>query len=146
EAPCRVEGKVTYNNNPVGGGTVYFHSADGVPYSVPIFANGTYTAELKEGTYTVTVDTESLNPAKKKEYRGGGGGGAAAKMYGGKGASGGANPSAPKGGAGSSPSPEGSAPQDTYVKIPSKYTDKATSGLSITPKKGKNEYNITMSD
>jgi hypothetical protein len=50
--------------------------------SLPIFANGTYSGDLKEGTYTVTVDTESLNPAKKQKYRGQGGGGVGYQMYG----------------------------------------------------------------
>jgi hypothetical protein len=144
EAPSRVQGKVTYNNAPVSGGFLFFHPADSAPVSIPIFANGTYSAELKEGTYTVTVDTESLNPAKRQEYRGGGGG--SAQMYGGKAAAAAPPPGAPKGGAQSSPGPESSGPEATYVKIPPKYTDKATSGLSVTLKRGKNDYNITLSD
>ena len=145
DAPCHVEGKVTYNNSPVGGGFVYFHQADGSKLSLPIFANGTYSGELKEGTFTVTVETESLNPAAKHEYGKAGSGGGAASKYG-KAAGGSPAPGAAKGGPQGSPAPEGSGTTGTYVKIPPKYTDKATSGLSVTLKRGKNEYNIPLTD
>jgi hypothetical protein len=144
DAPCHVEGKVTYNGSPVGGGFIYFHSADGTTTQLPIFASGTYTADLKEGTFTVTVDTESLNPANKQEYHGSAGGGAG--KYGKNPAAVAPPPAAPKGGQKSSPSPESAGNSGTYVKIPKKYSDKASSNLSVTLKRGKNEYNVPLTD
>jgi hypothetical protein len=145
DAPCRVEGKVTYNNNPVTGGTVCFHAADGVPYNFPIFANGAYNAELKEGTYTVTVETESLNPNKKEDNRAATGArGAYGSGSGGK-AGGGGYSSKYKAQQGS-PMPDSGAPKAEYVKIPPKYAAASSSGLSFTAKRGKNEYPITLTD
>lgn len=141
-----IGGKVTYNNNPVGGGFVYFVASDGVRHSAQITGDGSYSTTLKEGTYTVTVDTESINPAKKQDYRGQGSG--MSQMYGkAAGASGGAAPGAPKGGAKSSPAPEGAnVVSVTYVQIPAKYADKSKSGLSVTVKPGMNDYNIPLTD
>jgi hypothetical protein len=144
DAPCRIEGKVTYNGNPVTGGLVYFHQSDGTKFSLPIFANGTYSGELKEGTYTVTVDTESINPNRKEDPKARGGPGA---MYGGAGANkGAAAANEAKYKQQGSPAPKDAGPQAAYMKIPAKYENPSSSGLSLTPKRGKNEYNITMSD
>jgi hypothetical protein len=145
EAPCHVQGKVSYNNSPVGGGFVYLHLPDGNKTSLPILADGSFSGDFKEGTYPVTVETESLNPEKKQDYRGQGSGGGLGKMYGGK-SSGGPPSGAPKKGQQGSPAPDGAPPPGTYVKIPAKYVDKSTSGLSVTLKKGKNEFNIPLTD
>jgi hypothetical protein len=143
--PVRVTGKVTYNGSPVGGGVVTFHAADGTPIQVPIAPDGTYTADgLPEGAMAVTVETESVN-RKQEEYRGQGGGGMMSKY--GKGGGGGA--AAPKGkGMQMSPVPPGAGGgvEPNYVKIPAKYADKATSGLSVTLKSGKQTYDIRLTD
>jgi len=146
DAPCRIEGKVTYNGNPVTGGFVIFHQADGTNVPLPIFANGTYTGNLKEGTFTVTVDTESLNPNKKEDNRApGGAAGAYGPAAGGGNAGGGVYASKYKAQQGS-PTPESAGPKPEYVKIPPKYTNASSSGLSVTAKRGKNEYNIPLTD
>jgi len=139
--PASVHGKVTYNGSPVGGGFVYLHFDDGGRMACAIGADGSYSAESKEGVYKVTVDTESVNPSKKEEYRGGGGGGIAAKY--GKAAA----PAVPKGkGAAASPAPEGTGAAGAYVKIPAKYANKDTSGLSVTLKSGKTQFDIPLTD
>ena len=142
--PVTLSGKVTYNGSPVGGGLITVFTADGTPIQVPIGPDGSYLADnLPEGPVTVAVNTESVNPNKKTEdYRGQGGGNAA--KYGMKMA---APSAAPKGGAPKSPAPEGAGgAHATYVKIPAKYANKETSGLSTTLKKGKQTYDISLTD
>jgi len=153
-APAKVHGSVTYNGSPVSGGTVTFHTKDGIPMTFPIDSDGNYTApDIAEGEMVVTVETESVNPDanKMQEYKGGTSG-MASKMDGmanyGKGGSG----AAPGGGGVKGPgqqmgpTPEGFQSHTKYVKIPAKYSDKATSGLSVTLKKGDQSYSIKLTD
>lgn len=146
--PVKVSGKVTYNGATVGGGTITFHTADGAPIQAPITQDGTYViASLPEGTFAVTIETESINPSRKKETYGSSGGGGLAGKYGGGGGGGGA--AAPKGSkAGeTSPAPEGTQTVDPiYVKIPGKYNNKSTSGLTATLKKGDQKQNFELTD
>ncbi len=133
KAPAKVTGKVTYKNAPVTGGTISFHTSDTGVYSTSLTPEGTYTGiDWPAGEMIVTVDTESLNPAtKKQDYVGGRGGGApggkAMKI---------------------SPAPEGfqQAAKGTYVKIPSKYAKKDTSPLKATLKAGQQEVNFDLTD
>jgi len=136
---------VTYNGNPVSGGFVIFHESNGNKVSLPIFANGTYAGDLKEGTFTVTVDTESLNPNKKADNRAPGGAGGAYGPAGGGNSGAGGYASKYKSQQGS-PTPENAGPKPEYVKIPAKYADPSSSGLSVTAKRGKTEYNIPLTD
>jgi hypothetical protein len=136
----KVSGKVTYNGATVTGGSVTFFTADNTPLQVPIGADGLYVVpNVPEGPVTVVVETESLNK-KAEEYRGGGAG---KGMYG-KGGGG----QVPKGkGMEYSPGPAGGGgASPIYVKIPAKYADKATSGLTTTVKKGDQTYNIELTD
>ena len=145
-APARVTGQVTYNGSPVTGGNVYFHPKEGGAIPAPIGPDGRYTAfDILDGEMVVTVETESINPDKKQpEYRGYKGGGPS-KMYGGK-AGGGAV--VPKGkGMEMSPAPESSPGVNTkYMKIPAKYADPKTSGLTVTLVKGEQTHNIDLTD
>jgi hypothetical protein len=141
---CKVRGKVTYKDSPVGGGTITFHAADGTQAISEIGSDGTYEfPKLPEGTMTVTIETESINPNKETpEYKGGSGGGAASK-YGMKSP----KPSVKKG-ASYSPAPEGAGggQNKNYVKIPAKYADKQKSGLTITVTKGDQEKDFPLTD
>jgi hypothetical protein len=141
-APARVTGRVTYNGNPVTGGTIHFHSADGASIPIGIGPDGTYRAfDIPDGDMVVTVETESINPEKKpQEYRGANASGPkygpkAVVMPKGKGNSGG-----PK------PEESGASAETTYMKIPAKYADKATSGLTVTLKKGDQTHDIKLTD
>jgi len=131
--PAKVTGKITYNGNAIKAGTIAFLPAGGsAPLKFSISADGSYNApDLPEGPMTVTVETESVNPAQKQH------------TYGGKGGKG------PPGGKGpSSYLPEGAvtAAPDLYVKIPAKYADPAKSGLSTTLKKGTQTFDIKLTD
>jgi hypothetical protein len=149
--PAKVSGKVTYGGATVGGGTIAFYAPDGKVYATEINPDGTYVVEnISEGTFEVTIETESINPEKKTEqYKSAGGG--LGGMYG---KSGGGVPKfgkgAPKEGAPKSPMPSDSVPSGgtpaTYVKIPPKYKEKSTSGLSVTLKKGNNTENFDLKD
>ena len=114
-------GKVTYNDNPVTGGTITFAPKEGGAFTRPIGADGTYTSpDMPPGTYTVTVETESLNPDKPKPPAYGPPGGA---------------PQAPTAG-GTMPTAAAGASAGKYMKIDPKYADPKTSGLSVTVKGG----------
>lgn len=145
--PCKLSGKVTYKDQPVSGGTITLVLADGNTFPINILADGSYVfPNLPEGSGTVIIETESINPEKKQEYRGAAGGGPAS-MYGGKSGAGGAGGKykgqAPAG----SPVPEGAKGNSPiYVKIPAKYSDKTKSGLAVTLKKGDNKQDFALTD
>jgi hypothetical protein len=155
-APAEVSGKVTYNGGPVTGGTVVFHTDKGV-YPANITAEGNYTAvDLPDGEAVVTIDTELLNPNRKKitydaTTAKASGGNVAAQYAAAKG--GGAPPAmpAPPKGAGkyeSSPAGEGSPQGEVgkYVKIPAHYNDKAKSTLKVTLKAGSQHLDFELKD
>src|SRR5438105_665858 len=72
EAPARVSGVVTYQGKPVPGGVIGFHPAGKAAYSSAIGADGTYeVVDLPIGEMAVTVETESVNPARKSQTYGG---------------------------------------------------------------------------
>jgi hypothetical protein len=147
-APAKITGAVTYKGAPVTGGTVIFHTNEGV-YSGVISAAGKYTVnDVPVGDMVVTIDTEYLNTKIKKEVYTGQTSGSGGPKY-----PGGAKSSPPPGGgkgkgAGSSPVPE-DAPQGdagAYVKIPANYSDKAKSPLKVNVKDGSQEINLEVKD
>lgn len=143
-APARVTGRVLYKGNPVTGGMLAFHPTGGGIISIPIGADGSYSAfDIPDGDMVVTVETESINPDKKTpDYKGASGG--AAAMYGGKAAGGGGMVAK---GQQNSPAPEGAiVSSGTYMKVPAKYADPATSGLTVTLKKGEQKHDVTLTD
>jgi hypothetical protein len=132
-APAQISGVVKYNGKPLPGGTIKFHDSEGKAYSAPIQQDGKYElTDVPVGEMKVTVETESLNPAKKQETYGGQ---RAAKMgmsdY---------NP------AGLPARPGAEEKKEQYVKIPGKYNDISSSGLSATLKKGKNSKDFDLTD
>jgi hypothetical protein len=71
-----LSGKVTYNGNPVTGGTLKFYPANGkgTPVTASLTKDGTYTVgNLPQGKMKVTVETEFLR-GKTPGYRVPGGG------------------------------------------------------------------------
>jgi hypothetical protein len=155
-APAQVSGKVSYNGQPVPGGTVVFYSSAGV-YSAAINTDGTYTAaDLPEGEMVVTVDTESLNPDRKtaaytpSAIKARAEAGSKSKY------SGSSVPAAKSAPAASgakdqkpntSPVPEGANVDPvTYVKIPRNYADKTKSPLKVVLKSGSQEQNLELKD
>jgi hypothetical protein len=145
--PSRVSGKVTYNGNPVTGGTITFIPAAGLEeakgtgggfYQTRIKPDGTYErSEMPAGEFIVTVETESMN----------------------------ADASAKQGKGGFDPNQmgqmnqmeemmkkKGAVPADAgksggaYVKIPAKYAEKSTTPLKTTLESGKNTYSPDLTD
>jgi hypothetical protein len=129
-APASVSGKVTYKGEPVTGGTITFHpKTEGPSPTTTINADGTYTiTDSPAGDFTVTVETESINPSKK------------APQYPGAGKAGGATTSSPM------PGSPPTAAAGKYVKIPQKYADPKTSTLTAKLGAGKQTVNFTLED
>jgi hypothetical protein len=128
-APASVTGKVTYKGNPVTAGTVTFNPNSEGPFSsASLNEDGTYTInEAPAGDFTVTVDTESFNPDRKKATYGPGGAGAGA----------------------TSPPPAGvktATPTGKYVKIPKKYSDPKASPLTAKLGAGKQTVNFPLEE
>lgn len=149
-------GLVTYNNAPVTGGNLNVTNDSGGSFSCAIQMDGNYViTDIPPGTYSVTVDTESVNPDRKTPAYGspqkmGPGAGTAAKMekmnkeY---------ESMMKKGGEAGSPDAGGSfgpASKEEllkrYTKIPAKYTDKKTSGLTVEVGQGKIKKDFVLAD
>jgi hypothetical protein len=130
-APAELHGTVTYKGSPVTAGYVTFYAPnDSGVYSIPIKPDGTYSqTDVPAGDMTITVETESANPNKKKPSEYGGGRGGAQTV----------SPKPDNAGAGSSPAGD-------YVKIPAKYADRKKSGLSYTVTNGKQKHDIELTD
>jgi hypothetical protein len=130
--PSSVSGKVSYNGVPVTGGSITFLMPDGktkIPGSID--QNGNYTAQTKlTGKAEVSIETESVkkasgilasNPMTKT------GAEITGEMKGKMGTTLGSG-----------------LPQ--YVKIPSKYADPKTSGLTVEMKSGNTTQDFNLTD
>jgi hypothetical protein len=135
KTPCSVSGKISYNGQPVTGGTIAFHrtiEGQSGSFGSPINADGTYEGtSMPAEEYIVTIETESMNAERlAKNY--GGGKDNAQKLY------------------REQMEKMGKAPvenkQGTYIKIPAKYNDKAKSGLTAKLTRGKNTQNFDLTD
>jgi hypothetical protein len=138
KANATVNGKVTYNNQPVTGGNIAFHAEGFAGITGLLRPDGTYAAtDLPVGVeVTVTIETESLARNAPATYGAG-------------------RPGAPGGGAGGAmpiqkppggETPVGSGGSEKYVKIPTKFGDKATSPLKKTLSSGSQTWNLELSD
>jgi hypothetical protein len=144
KTPSSVSGTVTYQGAPVTGGFILFHpktegkeGGGGGPLQFGINPDGTYSgANLPAEEFTVTVDTETLNPNP---------GGRKKIEYGGKDKAAGMGSYEEKMKA-MGKMPEGGGTPGTYVKIPDKYRNKDKSPLTITLKKGKNDFSPVLED
>jgi len=140
----KVSGVVTYKNDAVKGGNVYLTN-DSASFSSPIQLDGNYVVtDIPPGTYTVTIETETINPDKGTAAGGkvpGKASGAPQVGPGSKGEKmnqeyaekmgkhgGGGGGGGEAGGFGAAPIEE---LRKKYVKIPAKYGSKLTSGLTV---------------
>jgi hypothetical protein len=132
-AQGKLTGKVLYKGKPVTGGSVIFRpsSASENTVTAPIDPNGNYTATVPAGVVKIAVDNRDLQPPEatsKKEPR----------------------PNLPKVGNVTSDTPDPRVnpqkPAGTYVKLPDKYHDVASSGLSYTVKSGSQNYDINLEE
>jgi hypothetical protein len=120
-------GTVNYKGSPVTGGNITLYPTAGGPeYPIQIRPDGTYeTSGVPLGTMSVSIETESI-----------------------KGQTGGAASYKPPPGAKMVDKPpeidNSGAP--SYVKIPKKYSDPKTSGLSIEITKGRQMVNFDLTD
>lgn len=124
-----LSGKVTYHNQPVTGGTLVLHPADGGPeYPITISPEGTFqVGGAPTGDMKVTIETESLK----------------------NGPASGSNPyenmKPPPGQKVEMPqfSTEG---MSKYVKIPPKYRDVKTTPLTWNISKGSDKKDFDLTD
>jgi hypothetical protein len=135
-SPGTITGKVTYNGQPVKGGSVSFISTEDHPSgSSAIAADGTYNiASMPSGNVIITVDTESFNPKKNIRRT-------SVPKYG--------PPKDQKLPEGYNTSAGGGAMsakemEARYVKIPEKYADQKSSGLNYTVTSGDQTHNIDL--
>lgn len=159
--PGTVSGKVTLDGKPLTGGMVTFHSkSGGTDSTAEIGQDGSYSANVFAGEYTITVDTEYLKSNSQGSRPPGMGGGGPPGGSGppGGGKPGGGPPGPPKDGGGppkgtempGNPADHGyvqSNPGDAakkYMKIPAKYTSVGESGLSFTHPGGTTTYDIPL--
>jgi hypothetical protein len=145
-----VTGSVTYKGSPVTGGNMLFHGKD-KNYAGNLGPEGKYAAlGMPPGEYTVTIDTKSLEkthsgPGKDidtmiKDMEAKFGGKLppeAAKRF--EEMRKKMKEEAPK---------DGDAPTATakYVKIPEKYANPKTSGLTVTVGSGSNQKDFPLTD
>jgi hypothetical protein len=129
QAPAKVSGQVTYKGAALPAGTIHFHSEDKGIYRSPLAQDGTFeVVDIPKGTMVVTVETESVNPAKKApDYGGGKGAADYAKRIAAEGIQ---------------------AKQSTaqYVKIPKKYASAKTSPLTVTVEAGRQTKQFDLTD
>jgi hypothetical protein len=135
----RLHGTVKYKGQPLPSGTITFHTQEGGIYTYGINAEGKYQGtEVAPGDYLVTVETGSADPNKKNPTYGQGGG---AKRAGG-------DPNDYRKMMQEHGAPIAAANTSTgsFVKIPDKYADKKTSGLTATITGGSNQKDFDLTD
>ena len=151
----KVTGSVTYKNAPVPGGNLTFSNDSGGSFSSPIQQDGTYLiTDMPAGTYTVTIETETVNPDRAAPAYGTGKEKAApaAKLAGKmeKASNEYAEKMGKGGGGGGGDNSFGAAPREEllkrYAKIPVKYADKRISGLTAEVGTGSVKIDFTLSE
>jgi len=128
-APGVVSGKVTYNGTSVTGGNLTLHPVKGGPDIPIIISNeGTFTSSgIPEGEMQVSIETESLKGKRAPGY----------DMSKGPKPPPGVEVKVPEG---------DQSKQPTYMKIPAKYANVKTSGLTWTITKGDNPRDFELTD
>ncbi len=149
-------GVITYKNAPVTGGNINLSNDAGGSYSCPIQIDGNYSiTDIPPGTYAVTVETETVNPDRKTATYGNGqkagpGAATAGKMekmnneYEKMMSKGGETGSLAAGGSFGPASKE--ELMKRYTKLPTKYADKRTSGLTAEVVQGKVKKDFALAD
>lgn len=123
-----VNGKVTFNNQPVGVGTVTFWTSDNRSAQAPLKPDGSYSmpdAPVGEVKITVTTPPPKMGPMTMEKPPPGMKGMPADMIP--EGAGDAANPGKMK-----------------IVPIPDKYKEVSTTPLTYTVTKGTNEFNIIL--
>jgi hypothetical protein len=115
----KVSGRVLFDGKPLPGGLVTFLPKEGTPVAAELDQNGNYAVLLPAGTAQITVDNEALAPRPPRDLP--------TLPPAVQQAIDKAKKERPVDAAESAP-----PAADRYVKIPSKYYDFKTSGLSIT--------------
>jgi hypothetical protein len=130
--PASVYGKVTYNGQPLKGGTIAFHDKNGGLYNGTIGLDGSYKiSDLPAAAMTITVETDTAKVDSTAQ-----------PTYGANSRAGGAKKDK---GQIQSKAPEGvELTKGEYVPIPKKYAVETRSGLTATLHAGSQEQNIDL--
>jgi hypothetical protein len=121
-----VKGKVKWNGEQLGAGTVMFTTSDNRTGSATIDPDGNYTmGDAPIGEVTITVTVPEISPAIRMK-------GGIKDMT---------NKSPVEGGGGQMTTPKMPA---TFPQIPEKYTKVESSPLKYTVKKGEHTFNIDL--
>jgi hypothetical protein len=120
-AKANISGKVIYHGAPVTGGTLTIYHPGSAPYTVPIRGDGTFiSSDLPVGEAKVTVETESLRPARAAGA-----------------------PRLPRGMQSPRPADAGGTPT-AYVKIPPRYASPQSTPLVWHLKGGTNNKDFDL--
>ena len=123
-----VEGKITYENKPLGGGTIHFFQDQARVGSAMIRGDGSYAAEIPLGQIRVAIETTSvkyhdrqavLNVMKEQGFD--------------------VPPDQRK-----PNSPAFTAVPTTFVEIPERFADPDQSGLECTVERGRQTRNFDL--
>lgn len=130
-APAKISGSLTYKGQPIRGGTMAFHTAEGAAYPAQIGDDGTYSAtDIPEGELIVTVSTAHLDPARKVAAEGRDHEKRMKMMS-----------------KAVQPGPSGGAEKnEPFIKIPEKYGNPKTSPITVTTTSGRNVKDIDLTD
>jgi hypothetical protein len=147
-----VTGAVTYKDQPVKAGTVYFVYEQGNQYRAEIKSDGTYQfMDVPTGEVKVFVDTEPFNPEQRpqsytqKQQKLAQGYGKSLKEYDAKMGKGGPDNK-------SADQPPGLSKQKkaelakVYVKLPKKYASEKTTPLTYTVETGRQTKDLNLTD
>ena len=126
-----VEGKITYQNNPVTGGSIHFFQGQEKVGSCMIRGDGTYSAEIPLGPVKAAIETVSVK-YKDQEGRK-----AVLQVMKENGFDVDADQREPK-------SPAYTAAKGTYVDIPERYGDPENSGLEHKVVRGRQTCDFNL--
>jgi hypothetical protein len=147
-----ISGTVTYKDQPVKAGTVYFFYEQGGQYRAEIKSDGTYQfTDVPPGEVKVVVDTEPFNPEQRpliytqRQKQIAKGYGKGMKEYDAAMGKGGGDKKAADQPAGLSPEKKAELAK-VYVKLPKKYTDEKTTPLTYTVGPGRQTHGLNLTD
>jgi hypothetical protein len=141
QTPAKVTGTVKYKGQPLKGGTITFESDSMGSYNASLSQEGAYEiVDMPAGTMKVIVETESMNPDKKKPNYPGRGAGAAKSAQMDK------ERAAKEKASGTGGPLSHDEALARYVKIPAKYSNRTATPLKADVTAGRQTVDFDLTD